>query len=253
MARYFVDTSCLIGMTFPHDSWYPDAVPLVDKGNSVYLSDFVLYEYCNQGKYDPPYVKDPDSLELSADNESGVFGKKVSELNDPLMDFEDAVEKKSLQGELSVEWVEDAFFDHFDFREKDFQAISDYFSDRLVSDRLSFRSVQQAARDLVDMVHNQASENKEDLLWDARILSSRYDEIPEEKERIENYLTPDHELTPDDMAIILDAIWYCKHGMINRIVTGDTTDMMPVQEALTELYGLSILHVPDEFANPQIQ
>jgi len=103
------------------------------------------------------------------------------------------------------------------------------------------------------MVHNQASENKENLLRDARTLPSRYDEIPEEKERIESYLTPDHELTPDDMAIILDAVWYCKHGMINRVVTGDTTDMMPVQEALTELYGLSVLHVPDEFANPQIQ
>lgn len=252
MARYFADTSLLIGITFPHDSWHPDAVPLVDKGNSVYLSDFVLYEYCNQGKHDPTYVEDPDSLELSVDTESGVFGKKISALNDPLIDFEDAVEKKSLEGGLSIEWVVKTFFEYFDFREKDLQAITEYFSEQLDTERLSFRSVQQAARDLVDMVHNQASENKEELLQDAKTKPSRYDEMLEEKERIESYLGSDHKLSRDDMAIILDAIWYRKHGVINRLVTGDTGDMMPLQKALTELYGLSLLHISDEFANPQI-
>ena len=239
-------------MTFLYDSWYREAIPLVNKGNTVYLSEFVLYEYCNRGYDDPGYVSNPTGLQLERTAERGVFDKKVGELNDPLLDFEDAIEQGALEDELTFDWVMKTFFKHFDFRQDDYQVVLDYFSHQLNPDRLSFRSVQQAARDLVDMVYQQAVENKGTLLDEAVMLPSKYDEMVEEKNAIETYIYP-HHLDSGDMAIILDAVRYCKENEISRFVTGDKSDILPVQEALADLYDLSVLYIRDEFAEAQIR
>ncbi|MFB6187627.1 MAG: hypothetical protein ABEI86_12280, partial [Halobacteriaceae archaeon] len=217
-----------------------EAIPLFNKGNSIYLSGFVLYEYCNRGSDDPGYVSDPSTLQLDPAAERGVFDDKVSELNDPLLDFEDAIERAALEDDLSFEWVVKTFFEHFDFREDDYQVVVDYFSHQLDTDRLSFRSVQQAARDLVDMVYDQAVENKEMILTKADVVPSKYDEMMGEKHKIEEHMYP-HRLANADMAIVLDAVNYCKENEIGRFVTGDKGDILPVQEALAELYDLSVI------------
>ena len=239
-------------MTFLHDSWYREAIELLNKGNSVYLSEFVLYEYCNEGKSDPLFVPNPDDLDIEKSAKLGVFDKKVSRLNDSLFDFEDTVEMASIEGNLCFKWVVKTFFQYFDFREDDYRVVRDYFSNRLDQSRLSFRSVQQATRDLVDLVHQQAIENQEVILDEASILPSRYDDMIDEKHAIESYVDP-HKLKPGDMAIILDAVRYCQEGKISRFVTGDKSDMMPLQEALADLYDLSVLYVLDEFEEPQIR
>lgn len=252
MARYFVDTSALLGMTFLQDSWYREAIPLVNKGNTVYLSEFVLYEYCSRGHDDPGYIPDTSALRVDRTAERGVFDRKVSELNDPLLDFEDAVEQVAIEGELTFEWVVKTFFKHFDFREDDYQVVVDYFANRLDTNQLSFRSVQQAARNLVDLVHQQAITNKETLLDEAVIVPSRYDEMMREKNAIETYIHP-HRLDSGDMAIILDAARYCKENKVSRFVTGDKSDILPLQEALADLYDLSVLYVRDEFEETRMK
>lgn len=50
MARYLVDTSGLVGMSFLHDSWYRQAKRVYDTRNDIVLSEFVLYEYCNRDR-----------------------------------------------------------------------------------------------------------------------------------------------------------------------------------------------------------
>ena len=81
MTRYFVDTNVLAGLSYTHDRWHRD-VKLLFEHNTLYTSEFVIFEYCNQKRTDPSVVPDPTELATDPSADWGKYrhiGKKLED------------------------------------------------------------------------------------------------------------------------------------------------------------------------------
>jgi len=116
MPRYFVDTNCLLGMTFFHDRWYRDVKPLYEN-NRLYASEAVLWEYCNRGDGDPRMPEDPSETEITTDAEEGKYDDIRSDLKKKLPKFDREIKRLAIEG-LTLEGVIEAVVDHFEIREQ---------------------------------------------------------------------------------------------------------------------------------------
>lgn len=251
MARYFVDTSCLVGMSFLHDSWYRDAKLVYDSGNDIVLSEFVLYEYCNRDRdEDPSVVDDPTTLDLSVKARDGVFGKKYEELENILPHFERHIDRLALDG-LTMNELVKSFIEHFDIRDDDIPAVVAYFENYFESRELIAANAKPCVKDLVDSILYVARENKQRILDDADIIPSSYHEQGKIRRQIDDIIAPSN-LPDEDRDVIIDAIHFSNTGKIDMMITGDKKHQLKLQGDLSNLFDLTIISIADELQNPEL-
>jgi len=252
MARYFVDTSCLVGMSFLHDSWYRDAKLLYDEGNDIVLTEFVFYEYCNRDREnDPSIVGDPTTLDVTHDGREGVFGKKYEELENILPHFERHIDQLAIDG-LTMNKLVKSFIEHFDIRDDDIPAVVAYFENYFESRELIAANAKPCVKDLIDSILYVAQKNKQRILDAADVLPSVYHEQDEIRRQIGDIINP-WNLPDEDRDVIVDAIHLSNRGEIDMMVTGDKKHQLRLQEDIGDLFDLKIISIADKFQNPELR
>lgn len=242
MPRYFIDTCCLIGLTFFHDRWYRDVKPLYEN-NRLYASEAVLYEYCNRGEDDPYIPDNPGVVDITTDAAEGKYDAIRTELIEELPHFQRQVDRLQQEG-LDLSTVVDAFIDHFSIREQAESQIREYFADYFAERALIARQVKRCARELVDRILYTSEQNKKTLLREVVIVESRYHEMEDTRETIE-YET-DQWIREPDFCLLLDAVRLAEDGVLSRLVTGDA-GYLHAEAVTAERYGLALVWAGNEF------
>lgn len=242
MPRYFIDTNCLLGLTFFHDRWYRDVKPLYEN-NRLYISEAVLHEYCNRGDGDPPMPDNPSSEAITTDAEAGKYADIRTDLEQKLPDFDREIKRLTLEG-LTIEGVIETVIDHFEIREQAEaqveEFIRDYFEDRALVER----QAKAAVRKLVDRILYTSEKNKDALLSELRLTDSHYHTMQETREDIE-YAT-DGWIQEADFCILLDGIKLAQSAGVERMVTGDA-GYLHAEEVTASRYGLALVWAENEF------
>lgn len=242
MPRYFIDTNCLLGLTFFHDRWYTDVKPLYEN-NRLYISEAVLYEYCNRGDNDPPMPDDPSEEVITPEAEEGKYDDIRTDLKQKLPDFDREIKRLSMEG-LTIEGVIEAVIDHFEIREQAESQVEDFIRDYFEERALVERQVKAAVRDLVDRILYTSEQNKETLLGELRLADSRYHTMQDTREDIE-YATEGW-IQESDFCILLDGINLAQSAGVDRMVTGDR-GYLHAEEVTNHRYGLALVWAENEF------
>ena len=251
MTRYFVDTNVLIGLTFSHDRWAVEAERILNGHNTLFTSEFVIYEYCSRQQGSPRVVPDPAQLRVEPDDESGVFGTVLEEFqenvenNIPMYNRE--IDLQRYDG-LTFERILAIFFDNIEVRSQAkphfVQHFLNYFSSREVTPRNAKRCVE----DLRDRVLHDAKERKDALMESVQVTSSTYNDQERARDLVEEHIgIHEYWIPPVDSQWLLDAIGLAERGVLQNVVTGDKKDIVHHQQQLTSLFDVSILYLLDEF------
>jgi len=242
MPRYFIDTNCLVGLTFFHDRWYHDVKPLYEN-NRLYASEAVLYEYCNRDSGDPSMPDDPSNFDISRDAVAGKYSDIRDELEKKLPRFHREIRRLAMDG-LTLEGVVDAVVDHFEIREQAEPQIEAFLEEYFEERALIERQVKTAVRDLVDRILYTSKENKESLLSQLTLVDSKYHEMEQTRETIE-YET-DGWIQEADFCILLDAVRLAQAGTLGKFVSGDS-GLLHAEEVTVNRYDLSLIWAENEF------
>jgi len=246
MTRYFVETNVLAGLTYTHDRWHRDVKPLY-QNNTLYTSEYVIYEYCNQRRHDPSIVSDPSELSADPDAENGKYRHIGKILEDRIPFFDKQIRQLQREG-MTVEKVVDAFIDHFEIREQAEPQIRSYFQDYFSTRELTDRNARRAVQDLRDLILWAAERNKDILMEKVKIRRSAYDQMVAEREIIEEEIgLGEWGMSREDLQWVLDAIHVMQQGELDRFVTGDKSDVAYFKHTLTNEFGISVLYATEEF------
>jgi predicted nucleic acid-binding protein len=254
MARYFLDTNVLIGLTFRHDRWSAEAQRLLDTNNTIYTSEYNVYEYCSTGR-GPRIPQDPEEMDVEFDAERGVFGAVLRafsenvEQNIPMYNRE--IDLQRNEG-LTVQKVIKTFFDNVDVRDQAKDHFRRYFQEYFSNHDLTPRNAKRCVEDLRDKVLQNAQVRKQDLLSELRIIESTFDDETQARLKIQLHIGVDEDGIPeDDLPWLLDVIALADQGKVSTVVTGDL-DIVRNQEGLISLFDLSVLYLLDEFESDHI-
>ncbi|EMA29103.1 hypothetical protein [Haloarcula japonica] len=246
MTRYFVETNVLAGLTYSHDRWHRDVKPLY-QNNTLYTSEFVVYEYCNQRRRDPSIVSDPSQLSTDVDAEDGKYQHIAKILEDRVPFFDKQIRQLQREG-MTVEKVVDAFIDHFEIRKQAEPQIRSYFQDYFSTRELTDRNARRAVQDLRDLILWAAERNKDILMENVKIRESAYHEMDEEREVIEAEIgLGEWGMSREDLQWVLDAIYTMQRGVLDRFVTGDKNDVAQFKHTLTKEFDIAVLYATEEF------
>ena len=242
MPQYFVDTNCLLGLTFFHDRWHRDVKPLYEN-NRIYISEAVLYEYCNRGDGDPPLPDDPSAESITCEAEEGKYDDIRTDLEQKLPHFDREIKRLTREG-LTTERVIEAAIDHFEIREQAEpqveEFIEDYFDDRALVER----QAKAAVRALIDRILYTSEQNKSALLGEVWLVDSQYHRMQDTREDIE-YAT-DKWIQESDFCILLDGVSLAQSTRVDRMATGDG-GYLHAEEVTAPRYGLSLVWAENEF------
>jgi hypothetical protein len=246
MTRYFVETNVLAGLTYTHDRWHRDVKPLY-QNNTLYTSEYVIYEFCNQSRQNPSVVNDPSKLSVDPDADDGKYRHLGKILEDRVPFFDKQIRQLQREG-MTVEKVVDAFVDHFEIREQAEPQICSYFQDYFSTRELTDRNARRAVQDLRDLILWAAERNKSILMDKVKIRESVYDQMEVEREIIEEEIgIAEWEMSREDMQWVLDAIHMKQQGVLDRFVTCDKNDVAQFKNTLTTEFGISVLYATEEF------
>ena len=251
MTRYFVDTNVLIGLTFSHDRWAVEAERILNGHNTLFTSEFVIYEYCSRQRGAPRVVPNPDHLQVDPDDTCGVFGTVLEDFqenvenNIPMYNRE--IDLRRYDG-LSFEGILEIFFDNIEVRSQAkphfVRHFQNYFSSRAVTPRNAKRCVE----DLRDRVLHDARERKNALMDAVHVTSSTYNDQERARDLVEEHIgIRETRIPPVDSQWLLDAIGLAERSVLQRVVTGDKKDVIRYQQQLTSLFDISVLYILDEF------
>jgi len=238
MPRYFVDTNCIVGMTFFHDRWYREVQPLFEH-NHVFTSDAEIWEYCVRRDGDPPMPEDPTTWEIKPNDDAGKYGEIRDELNEKLPKIHTKIDRLGSNG-LTIDALADAVFEHFKIRDEakpDVKAaLEDYFEDRAL---IPFQA-KRGVRELIDRILYTSEHNKQVLVEAMSIEESNYHQMDSEYVEICN--NTDGYIQHSDLCIILDGIAAAQ----SKLVTGDG-GYLHAHHFVHQEWGLSIVWAEQEF------
>lgn len=256
MGRYFVDTSCLLGLVFLHDRWHRDINPIVEQGNQIYASNFVLYEFCSRESGEYSWYDDSSEFSVDIDKKSGKFGYIRNDLLRELPKFNRELDKVD-QESLDIDSLIRIFMDHFEVRKQARPQITDWFEEYFESREFSHRTAKKSVSDLIDHILVNAEQRKEEILDEMKIVPSKYDSLDDEKRKLDAQIgityQPDQSgIHIEDANVLLDAISLCKEGEASKFVTGDKKHFIRFQEEIKELFDVSVLYIKDDFETVEL-
>lgn len=251
MTRYFVDTNVLIGLTFSHDRWAVEAERILDGHNTLFTSEFVIYEYCSRPQGAPRVVSDPDQLRVDPDDTGGVFGTVLEDFQESVEDnipmYNREIDLQRYDG-LSFERILEIFFDNIEVRSQAKPHFVRHFQNYFSSREVTPRNAKRCVEDLRDRVLHDAKERKDALMDAVHVVSSTYDEQDRARGLVDEHIgIRESRIPPVDSQWLLDAIGLAERGVLHRVVTGDKKDVVRYQQQLTSLFDVSILYILDEF------
>lgn len=251
MARYYLDTNVLEGLTFLHDAWSDEAERLFDTDNSLYIGQGVLYEYCND---------DGDDLEetdLDWETEQGRFGDKFSKVRlaqrllDTRMDSyaDDELDLDTLvdeflraSGELTDKpdtGTDEALLDEYTR-----PRIRAFLQDVIDGREIDSDVASEAMRDLCYTIQSEARRNREEIR--NRVTEKNVD-ISKRKQ----YLNDLSYVNGFIDKIILGGVAYLsENDVLHRIVSSDGSHMYGNRNRLRADHDIVVLFIKDEFAEP---
>lgn len=249
MARYFLDTAPVVGLTFLHDLWREDAERLFDTDNLLFLTRAVVYEYCNSTQ--------SNSLETASvdwDTDAGLFGDKLSKVRIAQTNL-DLKLRVVNDAELDLPKLLDMFLEETGLDEE-------IKPERLLDERIrpaleAFLNEEIGGREITAQVAREAM----DALCDT-IQAEARDTRDEIEKRVE--WVPDSDIDHDglydrlnfigkheDQVIVADAGSLCQDGVLDRLISADKGDIYSNHERIKALTGVQVLYIKDKFAeNP---
>lgn len=249
MARYFLDTGAVVGVTFLHDLWFTDSRRIFDSENSFYLTPPVVYEYCNST--DDNLVKNTD---IDWDTEEGLFGSKLSNVRAAQINLDLKLQSYD-DDELSIESLTKDFLEESRVKEKvDEKSINEYIRPnirRFIEHTVDGRDVtSEVAREVMDVLCDTIQTNARDTRKEIHKRVTEYsvptDERDPYKERFEfvdGFV---------DTVILSDVTWMYEKGILSKIVTSDGSHMYGNRKRIETVAGLTVLFIKDELADASL-
>lgn len=250
MARYFLDTGALLGITFLHDLWRGETEHLFETDNTLYTSRAVVYEYCNND--------DSNSLETADvdwETEEGRFGEKFSKVRAAQVNLDlklrtyddDELDLETLVDEFITETgIEDEVYPQSKIDEYIRPNIRAFLVDEIGDREITCELAREAMDALCDTIQDEARETRDDLQRRLKRGPERQSEWEATRRRLEfvdGYV---------DRVILCDAGHLNEKGILDRVITTDRTDIYENRKRIDTVLGLTILFIKDEFADANI-
>jgi hypothetical protein len=228
-----------------------EAERLLNGNNTLYTSEFVIYEYCSRPQGAPRVVPDPDDLQVNTDGTCGVFGTVLDEFQESVEEnipmYNREIDLRRYDG-LSFEGVLEIFFDNIEVRSQAKPHFVRHFQDYFSSHEVTPRNAKRCVEDLRDRVLHDAKERKDALMDVVNITPSTYHEQERARHLLEEHIGIRETRIPQvDSQWLLDAIGLVEQGVLHHVVTGDKKDIVHHQQQLISMFDLSILYILDEF------
>lgn len=248
MARYFLDTGVLVGVTFLHDLWHDDAERLLDTDNGLYTSRAVVYEYCNNSK-----SSRLEDTVVDWDTDAGLFGSILSKVRAAQMNLNLRMDGYD-DDEVDIETLVEAFLEETDVRGsiKPERLIEEHIEpnirkeleDELANEEVTPVSGRRALDKLCDTVINEANKTRDEL--QTRLTQGPSGSLNKSERRqrlgfVDGYM---------DKVILADAAHQSNRNLVSTVVTADKSDMYGHHERVSAELGIQVVYIKDEFANP---
>lgn len=250
MARYFLDTGALLGITFLHDLWRDEAERLFETDNTLYTSRAVIYEYCNSDR-----SNSLETADVNWESEEGRFGEKFSKVRAAQVNLDLKLSTYD-DDELDLETLVDAFISETGIEDEIYpqSKIDEYIRPNIraflvdeIGDREITREVAREAMDaLCDTIQTEARDTRDRLRRRIKEGPERQTEWAEQRQRlsfVDGYV---------DKVILCDAGHMADKNLLERVITADKGDIYEHREQIDAILGLRILFIKDEFAEPTL-
>lgn len=246
MARYFLDTGVLVGLTFLHDLWHDEAERLFDTDNGLYTSRAVVYEYCNSTN-----SSRLEETDIDWGTEAGLFGEKLARIRAAQMNLDIRLQSYD-NDELDIETLVDAFIDETDMEDRihPSRLIDEYirpnirgFLEDEIGDKEITRALGREAMDaLCDTIQAEARETRNQIRERVTEVSSEEynsDDHSRRLEFVDGYV---------DKVVLCDAERLKEENVLERVVTSDKSHMYGNRERIEAVLGIRVVYIKDEFS-----
>jgi len=233
--RYFLDTNCLLGLTFAQDVWNPDAGRLFETDNSLYTGETVLYEYCNRSE-----STTRDSVSIDWQSEDGVYGQIRADFRMAKLLTDQRLQTYP-EDELTAEVIADEFIEQFEIQDEAKLRVERYFESKLEKP-ITRREARDSVREVSDTILERSQRAKERLEARLHLNPVRNSTYPRIGDQISRYI---HD---SDVEVLCDAYFLRERGEIERVVTADK-GIYENRNRLYSVLSLRILFLKDTFAN----
>lgn len=247
MARYFLDNGVLIGLTFLYDAWRDEAERVFDTGNSLFVNEAVIYDYCNRTR-----ENSLEEADIDWDTEEGVFGKKLSPIRAAQFNLDLKMESLT-DDELDLETLVDSFLEESQVEKKtDEDLIEEYIRPRIrdfLEDEIDGRSItsevaSEVMETLCDTIQTQAREKRE-------VIRSRVRKKEVSEEKWQQYTGQLGFVDGHVDTVILSSVaWLSNIDFLHRIVSSDESDMYNDRDRIRASVGITVVYIKDKFAKP---
>ena len=247
MARYFLDTGVLVGLSFLHDLWFDEAKRLFATDNSLYTSRTVIYEYCNSTANNSP-----ENANVDWETEEGVFGDKLSKIRVAQMNL-DLKYRGIDDEELTLDTLVDDFvaetgIDREVFPEKLIEErirpnIRAFLEDETNGQEITCEVARETMDVLCDTIQTQARDAREMIL-------ERVTEYPESDLDQDKFLPVLEFVDGYGDKLILSTVGDLNEkNILKKIVSADKSHMYGNRDRLKAVLGIHVVFVKDEFAD----
>lgn len=250
MARYFLDTGVLVGLSFFHDLWSDEAESLFATDNSLYTSRTVIYEYCNSTANNSL-----DSTDVDWATEKGVFGDKLSKVRVAQMNldlkYQGVADEELTLDTLVDDFVSETGIDREVFpkgliEERIRPSIRVFLENEIDDQEITCEVARETIDALCDTIQTQARDARETIF-------ERVTEYPESDLDQDRFL-PALEFVDGygDKLILSTVANLNKKNILEKIVSADKSHMYGNRDRLKATLGIHVVFIKDEFANPSL-
>lgn len=247
MARYFLDTGVVVGLTFLHDAWRDEAERLFETTNSLFLSRPVIYEYTNSTRNNSL-----ESADVDWETEKGLFGRKLARVRAGQLNIDKRIDTMN-ETDLDIDTLVEIFLEETRETEKTTEdLIEDYIEPRLrkfVIDEVDGRPVS------ADVAHEVLDTLCDTIEAHAR---NKRDQIRKRVKQL-NVKESDRQPFVDQVGfvdgridqIILGSVGYLnEQQFLEKIVSSDASHLYNNRERIDASVGVKVVFIKDEFAKP---
>lgn len=251
MARYYLDSGVVIGFTFLHDLWQTEADRIFSSGNSFYLTEPVLFEYCNRSNSNCF-----ETASVDWETEKGRFGDIISNVEGAATTL-DMKLWSYRDDEINVGVLVDDFLDEIDPEDKlDDELVDEYvrpnirdfIEDELGEDELTVEKSRNIMDILCDTIEDEARDRRK---WMKR--ETNYPEVPDpERERFKSKVEGVVKGKMDSI-IVGDAGFLQSENVLSNLITTDKNHIYSNRDRIEAEISVVVQYVKDKLSDPKIQ
>lgn len=248
MARYYLDTGAVVGLTFIHDRWRNEAERLFETENSLYLTRPVIYEYCNSTRNN-----NLETANVDWKSTDGLFEKKLlkpsaaqANLGPVVQNYTDDVDIDALVSDIVEAGKLDEDIDEEVFESEVRPNIREFIEAQVGDKDLTPKVAREVMRTLRSTIEARAKKKKEEIKNRVTVefVPSERDEHRDTFHYVEGYV---------DKIILCDATWMENQNILSRVITTDKSHLYCNRDRIGADAGLAVLYLKDEFADASVE